>query len=107
MNAHVKETTDAAFAADVLQSDTPVLVDFWAPWCGPCRAMAPAIDALAEEVAGQARVVKLDIDANQATAVQFHIRAVPTLMVFKAGAPVATHVGAATQTRLRELLRAA
>lgn len=106
MNAHVKETTDASFEADVLQSQDPVLVDFWAPWCGPCRAMAPAIDALAEEVAGKTRIVKLDIDANPATAQRFRIRAVPTLMVFKGGAPAATHIGAATVTRLRELLAA-
>ena len=85
--------TDASFSADVERSPLPVLVDAWAPWCGPCRTLAPAIDALAAEMAGQVRVVKLNVDDNPQTAARFNLRSIPTLLVFKGGREVDRMVG--------------
>jgi len=79
--------TDASFAQDVLQSDLPVLVDFWADWCGPCRVLGPTIDQIAEQLDGKLKVVKLDVDGNPATAGQFGIRGIPTLIFFAGGEP--------------------
>src|SRR5690606_15613584 len=76
VSEHVIHATDADFDATVLQSKEPVLVDFWAPWCGPCKAIAPLVDELAEEYAGRARVVKVDIDQNPATALRYHVRSI-------------------------------
>jgi len=103
----VQSVTDADFEAQVLQSDLPVLVDFWAPWCGPCKMIAPALDALATEYAGRARVVKLDIDQNPNTALAYQVRSIPLLLMFKGGEVVARQVGAAGQAQLRPLLEAA
>ena len=86
--------TDANFATEVLASDRPVLVDFWAEWCPPCKAMAPAIDELAETLAATVKIVKLDVDSNPGITVQYNVRAMPTLMVFKNGQPVDLKVGA-------------
>ena len=86
--------TDSAFDQDVLNSDVPVLVDFWAPWCGPCRAMAPTVDAVATEYAGKIKVGKLNTDDNQATAMRYQIRGIPTLLLFKGGQVVEQRVGA-------------
>lgn len=86
--------SDSNFAAEVLESDRPVLVDFWAEWCPPCKAMAPTIDALAEELAANFKIVKLDVDANPGIAVAYNVRAMPTLIIFKDGAPVDIKVGA-------------
>ena len=77
--------TDGAFDQDVLKSDTPVLVDFWAPWCGPCKAMAPTVDAIATEYAGKMKVGKLNTDDNPGTAMRYGIRGIPTLLLFKDG----------------------
>jgi len=89
----VKNSSDAAFQTDVLDSDVPVVVDFWATWCGPCRAMAPHLDALAEQYDGKLRVVKVDVDNNQGVAVTYGIQSLPTLLVFKGGKVVDKLVG--------------
>ncbi len=92
-NANVREFTDGNFDSEVLTSDVPVLVDFWAEWCGPCRNLAPVIDAVADEFAGKARVGKVDTDANRNTAMKFDITAIPTVIVFKGGKVVKKFVG--------------
>ena len=85
MSDTVIHATDADFESAVLQSDEPVLVDFWAQWCGPCKMIAPALDQIATEYAGKAKVVKVDVDANQATALKYHVRSIPMLLLFKGG----------------------
>jgi thioredoxin 1 len=99
--SNATETTDATFAADVLQSPVPVLVDFWADWCMPCRALAPMIDQVAGELAGKLAVYKVDVDANQDTARRFGIQSIPTLILFQAGEPKGQIIG---RPRSREAL---
>ena len=92
--------TDASFEQDVLKSDVPVLVDFWAPWCGPCRMVAPIVDEIAKDFEGKLKVVKLNTDENPNIASQYGIRSIPTLMIFKGGEKVDTVVGADPKTTL-------
>ena len=103
-SALIKHTSDASFEADVLQSDKPVLLDFWAEWCGPCRSIAPALDELAAAYEGKLQIVKMNIDENTATPARFGIRGIPTLMVFKNGQLVATKVGAMTKAQMTALV---
>ncbi|SIQ37819.1 thioredoxin [Solilutibacter tolerans] len=104
MSDNVFHATDADFTQQVLESDVPVLVDFWAPWCGPCRMIAPSLDQLATEYAGKAKVVKVDIDQNQATALKYHVRSIPMLLMFKNGQVQATQVGAVGKPQLAQLI---
>ena len=96
--------TDAGFDSDVLKSDVPVLVDFWAEWCGPCRMMSSTIDAVAAEYAGKAKVGKLNVDDNPGTAGRFQIRGIPTLLIFKNGAVAEQVVGLAAKDKVQGLL---
>lgn len=104
--AHPADTTDVTFDSDVLQSDTPVLVDFWAPWCGPCRMVAPIVEELAGEYEGRVKFVKLNTDENPRIASQFGIRSIPTLLVFKEGAVVGQIVGFRPKSDLQKRLDA-
>lgn len=98
----INNVTDASFNDEVLACSLPVLVDFWAEWCGPCKMIAPVLDELAEELSGNIRVVKLNIDDNQETAIRYGVRSIPTLLIFKDGAPIATQVGAAPKGKLKD-----
>ncbi|MCW5756050.1 MAG: thioredoxin [Phycisphaeraceae bacterium] len=106
-NEHVQEFTDANFQAEVLNSDQPVLVDFWAEWCMPCRMLAPTIDQLAEEFAGKAKVGKLDTDANRDVAVKYGIHAIPTVILFKGGEPVEKFIGLKNRDELAAAINGA
>jgi thioredoxin 1 len=102
MSSHlITHISDNTFESEVLKSDKPVLVDFWAEWCGPCKQMAPSLDVLAAERAGQLKIVKLDVDGNQITSSKFGIRGIPTLILFKNGQAVATKVGALAMPQLK------
>ncbi len=96
--------TDDNFRDEVLNSDTPVLVDFWAEWCAPCKAMTPALEAVAEDMSGKIKIAKVNIDDAPDTPMRYHIRNVPTMMIFKNGEVVSTKMGAMTRTKLTEWL---
>jgi thioredoxin 1 len=102
--ANVLEITDGNFQSEVLNSDQPVLVDFWAPWCGPCRKIAPMIDELASEYAGAAKIGKVNIDNNQSSAMNYGVEAIPTLILFKGGQPVQRFQGIPAKARVQEAL---
>jgi thioredoxin 1 len=96
------KVTDASFKADVLDSSEPVVVDFWAEWCGPCKMIAPALEEIGNELQGRVKIVKLNVDENHQTATKYGIRSIPTLLMFKNGELAATQVGAAPKGRLAE-----
>ena len=100
MSASIKHVSDASFEADVLRSDLPVLVDYWAAWCGPCKMIAPLLDEAANDFAGRVTIAKLNVDENPETAAKYGIRGIPTLMIFKNGELVATKVGALAKPQL-------
>ena len=104
--ANTLEFSDASFDQDVINSDVPVLVDFWAEWCGPCRQMTPTIDTLATEYAGKAKIGKLNVDFNSGTAARYNIRGIPTLLLFKGGRVVEQKVGAAPKGDLVKMIDA-
>ena len=100
MSEHLKHVTDANFEDEVLKATGPVLVDFWATWCGPCNRIAPVLDELAEEYAGKLRICKLDVDANPDTAPKYNVKGIPTLIIFKNGNVEAKKVGAMSKSQL-------
>ncbi len=100
MSDHIIYVTDASFEADVLKSGEPVLVDYWAEWCGPCKMIAPILDEIATEYAGKVKIAKLNIDENPQTPPRYGIRGIPTLMLFKNGNVEATKVGAVSKSQL-------
>ncbi|USD37354.1 MULTISPECIES: thioredoxin TrxA [Ferrimonas] len=104
MSEKIVQLSDDSFEADVLKSDTPVLVDFWAEWCGPCKMIAPVLDELAEEYGDQVVIGKMNVDQNNGTPAKYGIRGIPTLLLFKNGELAGTKVGAASKTQLKEFI---
>src|SRR5216684_6253703 len=104
--ANTLEFTDATFDKDVLNSDVPVLVDFWAEWCGPCRMMTPTVDAIATDYAGKVKVGKVNVDENGGIAMRYNIRGIPTLLLFKGGQIVEQKVGAVGKTEVQKMIDA-
>lgn len=107
MSDAIVHVSDASFESDVLKADGPVLVDFWAAWCGPCKMIAPVLDELAGELAGKITIAKMDVDANKETPAKFNIRGIPTLMIFKGGQMESMKVGALSKSQLVEFINSA
>ena len=107
MGQNTKAVSDMTFEAEVLNAPGPVLVDFWAEWCGPCKAIGPALEELAGEYAGKLTIAKVDIDSNPKTPTAYNVRGIPTMVMFKDGKPVSTKVGAAPKSALREWIAGA
>jgi thioredoxin 1 len=101
----IKHVSDDSFEQDVLKADTPVLVDYWAEWCGPCKMIAPILDEISRDYEGKLQIAKVNVDDNNGTASRYGIRGIPTLMLFKNGAQVATKVGALSKSQLANFLR--
>lgn len=106
-SANTIEVTDGSFNQDVLQSSLPVLIDFWAVWCAPCRAIAPHVEALAKEYEGKIKVAKFDIDASPMIPSQYEVRSIPTLLMFKGGQVVAQLVGAVPRAKIEDMIKKA
>ncbi len=107
MSQKIAHVSDDQFDAEVLQSSEPVLVDFWAEWCGPCKMIAPILDELAETYGGRLKVAKINIDHNQKTPRSYNVRGIPTLMIFKNGKVEATQIGAVSKTQLSQMIDSA
>ncbi len=107
MSEKVMHVTDADFDREVLQSTEPVLVDFWAEWCGPCKMIGPALDELAGDYAGRVKIVKVNVDDNRASAMKYHVRSIPMLLLFKGGQVQSTQIGAAGKAQLAQILEKA
>ena len=99
------QVTDASFESEVLKSESPVVVDFWAEWCGPCKMIAPALEEISEEMDGEVKITKLNIDENQDMAMKYGVRSIPMLILFKDGEPMATQVGAAPKGKLSDWIK--
>lgn len=106
MSENISHTSDANFEAEVLKSDTPVLIDYWAEWCGPCKMIAPILDEVADEFKDRVKVMKLNIDENAQTPRKYNVRGIPTLMLFKGGDVAAQKVGALSKSQLAAFLEA-
>ena len=100
MSKHVLEVSDQSFQTEVLESDLPVLVDFWAPWCGPCKMLTPVVEEIAQDYAGKLKVVKVNVDDNSQSAANYGVRGIPNLILFKNGNPIANKVGAIPKSTL-------
>ena len=107
MSDTIVHVTDESFESEVLNSELPVLVDYWAEWCGPCKMIAPVLEEIASNFEGKLKVCKIDVDANKEAAAKYNVRGIPTLMVFKAGDAQATKVGALSKTQLEEFVNGA